>query len=169
MIIGHLPAGYVFSKFIFPRFEGFVASSRGFPAAGIAGAVAPDLDMIYFYLVDHRQHHHHSYWTHYPIIWLVLLSLSVLWLKIGQRKSLAALAVVFSLNGVLHMLLDTIAADVWWFAPFWDQPFRLVTVPILLKPWWLNFFFHWSFAFELCIVLAALVIWKRNRTATPAQ
>lgn len=85
MIIGHLPAGYVSSKLILPRFAGIVGSSRSFVTAGILGAVTPDMDMIYFYLVDQRQHHHHTYWPHYPIIWLVLLCASSLWLCMGQR------------------------------------------------------------------------------------
>lgn len=160
MIIGHLPAGYICSKLLFPRFAGLVRSSRAFVIAGVMGAIAPDLDMIYFYAVDHRQHHHHTYWTHYPILWLCLLSASAIGLRVGQRRIFAALAFVFSLNGVLHMLLDTIVGDIWWFAPFWDRPFALLTVPIVFRPWWLNFFFHWSFVFELCVVLWALIIWK---------
>jgi inner membrane protein len=157
------------SKLMLPRFERVVDSSIAFVTAGILGAVAPDVDMIYFYLVDHRQHHHHTYWTHYPIIWLILLCLSALWLHAGQRKKLAALAVIFSLNGVLHMFLDTIASDLWWFAPFWDQPFRLIMVPLLLKPWWLNFLVHWSFLFELCVILAAIIMWRRNKDVVAEQ
>ena len=166
MIVGHLPAGYICSKLLQRHFEGFVGSSRVFIAAGIAGAVVPDLDMLHFYLIDHCRYHHHTYWTHYPIIWLALLCASAMWLRIGRKKYTAALAVIFSLNGVVHMVLDTIASHVWWFAPFWDKPFNLITVPIVVRPWWLNFFTHWSFTFELFIILWALLILKRSSAVT---
>jgi hypothetical protein len=73
MIIAHLPAGYVVSKLMSPYFEGCGADPKVLLRAGVLGSFAPDFDMAYFYLVDHRQHHHHSYLTHFPIIWFGLL------------------------------------------------------------------------------------------------
>ena len=35
--------------------------------------VAPDVDMLRFYLIDNREHRHHSYLTHRPIIWAGIL------------------------------------------------------------------------------------------------
>jgi len=63
MFIAHLPAGYMLSK-------GVVAlghlrrlgeqTKRRLIAAGMIGAIIPDIDLLYFYLIDHRQHGHHS-------------------------------------------------------------------------------------------------------------
>jgi hypothetical protein len=162
MIIGHLPAGYIVSKLLFPCFESRGILFRPFLWAGVLGAIAPDLDMVYFHLVDHRQHHHHTYFTHFPIVWGSLLLLSLIWFSTAQIKMRAALAMIFSINGFIHMFLDSIVGDIWWFAPFIDQPFAFFTVPALYKPWWLNFVFHWSFAVELTVVLWAVLLWRRR-------
>lgn len=160
MIIGHLPAGYVASKLMFPYFEARGAVSKPFLWSGVLGAFAPDFDMVYFHLVDHRQHHHHTYWTHFPIVWLSLLLAALIWFYSARTKSSAALAVIFTINGFIHLFLDTIVGDIWWLAPFVDKPFALFAVPALYTPWWLNFLLHWSFALELAIVACAVYLWR---------
>ncbi|MFI3156099.1 MAG: metal-dependent hydrolase [Methylococcaceae bacterium] len=162
MIISHLPAGYVLSKLLFPYFESRGATLRPYLWAGVLGAVAPDLDMAYFYLVDHRQHHHHTYFTHFPIVWAVLLLIAVIWLSTAQIKNSAIFATIFSLNGFIHMLLDSIVGDIWWFAPFVNKPYAFFTVPALYHPWWLNFVLHWSFTVELAVVVWAVFLWRRS-------
>lgn len=162
MIIGHLPAGYLVARRLFPHFDAPGVTCKRFIMAGAAGAIAPDLDMLYFHLVDHRMHHHHTYFTHFPLFWIGLLLLSVCWLR-ARRTQASALALIFSLNGTIHMLLDSIVGDIWWLAPFVDRPFSLFTVPALYQPWWLNFVLHWSFALELAIVLLAAFTWQRDR------
>lgn len=166
MIIGHLPAGYLISTCAYMRFGCDVASRQVFLCAGAAGAIAPDVDLIYFYLLDYRQHHHHTYFTHFPVAWMALLAVSAWWLRTARFKFLPALAVVFSLNGFIHMILDTIVGDIRWFAPFVDKPFSLFTVPKNYQPWPLSFIFHWSFALELAVVAWAVMIWRRGPPAT---
>lgn len=163
MIIGHLPAGYVISRLLARYVEPLGVSRGAFLWAGVIGALAPDLDMFYFYLVDHRQHHHHTYITHYPIVWLVLLALSIIWLYSASANKHSAYAVIFSLNGFAHMLFDTIVGDIWWFAPWLDNPFAFFTVPALYKPWWLNFLLHWSFVVELAFLSWAIYLWRYPR------
>lgn len=162
MIIGHLPAGYVVARLLFPRFERRSVALKPFLLAGVTGAVAPDLDMIYFHLLDHRQHHHHTYWTHFPIMWASLLFVSVVWLRVARPGRIAALATIFSLNGFIHLVLDTIVGDIWWFAPFIEKPFAFFTVSPIYHPWWLNFILHWSFALELAVLLWAVHLWRRE-------
>jgi hypothetical protein len=162
MIIGHIPAGYITSKLLFPHVESRGTTWKPFMCAGILGAYAPDLDMLYFHLVDHRQHHHHTYWTHFPIVWTGLLLVSVIWLCADRGRNRSILAATFSLNAFIHMLLDGIVGDMWWFAPFIDKPFAFFTVPALYKPWWLNFLLHWSFALELAVVVLAVYLWRRS-------
>lgn len=133
--------------------------------AGMAGAIAPDVDMLYFYLVDQRQHHHHTYFTHFPVVWLTLLLLSLLWMGMSRRKTGPTLATVFALNGFIHLLLDSIVGDIWWLAPAVDRSFALFTVPALYQPWWLNFLLHWSFALEIALVAGAVWAWRRQAAA----
>ena len=163
MFIGHLPAGYIISRLWLDKASYRHISHQSFVVAGMLGAVFPDIDMFYFYLVDHRQHHHHHYPTHYPIIWFFLLLLSLNW-RYFRRDSQAALwSLVFTLNAFIHLFLDTIVGDIWWFAPFIDKSFAFFNVPALYHPWWLNFFFHWSFGLELIMVFGAILLWDRRR------
>ena len=166
MIIGHLPSGYVFSKLLVDKLAKIGIKPRHVIAVGVLGAVAPDFDMFYFHLVDNRQHHHHVYWSHYPIFWLALLSAALMWHKWASVKVTAILAVVFSVAGLIHLLLDSIVGDIWWFAPFIDEPYTMFTVPALYKPWWLNFILHWSFVLELLLLVWAFLLWRR-KTVVP--
>lgn len=163
MIIGHLPAGYIASTLLFSRFEVPGLVRKAFLAAGMLGAIAPDLDMFYFYFLDHRAHSHHSYVTHFPIVWLTLLGLSSLWHRRSADRARPALAVIFTLNGFIHMFLDYIGSNIHWLAPFINQPFSLFTVAAVYEPWWLNFILHRSFGLELAIVLWAFWLWRRER------
>ncbi len=164
MIIGHAPAGYVLSTLLIRRFS----LSTKVPChilltAGTLGALVPDLDMLYFHFVDGRQHHHHSYFTHFPIVWAALLLLSACWFFPAQRKAGPIVVMIFSIwcstasleiYGGLHQLIMCF--------------FSLVTVPALYKPWWLNFMLHWSFLLELGVVIWALALWRRNSFASRA-
>lgn len=162
MIIAHLPAGFICARLLAGRWQIPVHQHRSFLFASLAGAIAPDLDMFYFHLVDHRRHHHHTYFTHFPVVWLSLLIISLIWWRLDRQRSHAMLATVFSLNGMIHMLLDTMAGDIWWFAPWLDQPFALTKVLPVYQPWWLNFLLHWSFAIELLLVSWSIYLWKNT-------
>ena len=163
MIIGHLPAGYITSKLISKKIDSSSVNIKIFIIAGVIGAIAPDLDMLYFHFIDNRQHHHHTYWSHYPVFWVILAALSIFWYRLSAVKSLSAIALIFSVCGFIHMLLDSIVGDIWWFSPLIDQPYALFTVQAVYKPWWLNFILHWSFAIEVGISLWALYLWRVNK------
>lgn len=172
MFIGHLPAGYIAGRLLRQSYAHTGVQARWFIAAAMLGGIAPDFDLLYFYLIDHRQHHHHSYWPHFPIVWLSLLVVSCLWYRFSSSpssssrppspSSRAALAMIFSISGCIHICLDSIVGDIWWFAPFVDQPFALFTVKARYQPWWLNFILHWTFALELLIVTWAIALWWRK-------
>lgn len=162
MFIGHAPSGYIVASLLLKRLSNSSVPVKALIATGILGALAPDLDMIYFYLVDHRQHHHHTYVSHWPILWFGMMAASIAWMKSSRRSRHAVLAFLFCLAAVVHIILDSVVGDIWWFAPFIDQPFALFTVPAIYKPWWLNFIFHWSFALELALCLWMLLIYQKR-------
>ncbi len=128
--------------------------------AAFLGAIAPDLDLFYFYLVDHRQTHHHLYWSHFPLLWLTVFCLIYCLHRVWDRKHLTFPGLVFCGSGVVHMLLDSLVGDICWLAPFSYEPFSLFTVPGGYHPWWLNFILHWSFFFEVVITGWAFWCWK---------
>ena len=143
MIIAHAPSGYILATLLIRRMAQVPVTARALIVAGVAGAFAPDLDMAYFHLIDNRQTHHHKYISHWPILWLSLTVLAAFWFGYVRQSRAAALALVFCLGGVLHVILDSFVGDIWWFAPFVDQPYAMFTVPARFSPWWLNFILHW--------------------------
>ena len=128
---------------------------------GIFGSVAPDLDMFYFHLIDHRYVNHHKYFSHYPVVWVSVIALSFFVMK-ATRNSHGIYPAIFSISGFFHLILDSIVGDIWWLAPFVDQPFALATVPARYHPWWLSFIFHWSFGLEILVFLWALWVWRNS-------
>lgn len=163
MILAHLPAGYITVRLFLKRFIKIKISPTALFSWGILGAVAPDLDMLYFYLVDNRQHHHHLYWSHYPVVWFSLLGLSIVAGYIASLYKYSVYGLIFFLAGCVHLLLDSVVGDIWWLAPFVDQPFALATVPNRFQPWWLNFILHWSFLLELGIIFWAVWLWQSGK------
>lgn len=170
MFIAHLPAAYICGTTLQRVFGATGFSTAVLVGAALAGGIAPDLDLFYFYLVDQRQTPHHLYWSHFPVLWLGLTALSALWYRLAASKRLPALLCVFGINGLLHVLLDTVVGDIRWLAPASLEPFSLFTVPALYKPWWLNFILHWSFLFELLVLAwAGLLYRQRARANAPAS
>lgn len=152
MLIAHLPAGYVFAR-------GLRLRGREM-AAALAGAVAPDLDMIWFYLVDSSVHHH-RFWPHIPALWLGVALIGLPLLARFARGWLAA-GVMFLAAVFLHLLLDSVAGSVMWLWPWNDRLYELVTVPATQDHWVLSFMLHWSFGLELAICALALwLFWRR--------
>ena len=149
MFIAHLPSGYITAKYVFSKTQTSNIYWKGFLVCALIGSVAPDFDLLYFYLWDNRQHHHHSYWSHYPILWFPLL-LTTFYLK-RFLKSYSIYLGIFLLCDCIHLILDSIVGDILWLAPFFDTPFAFATAPNIVSPWWLNFFIHWSFLLEIMI------------------
>lgn len=158
MFIAHLPAGYVMARGLL-RCGGAV---RGVMPACLVGALLPDMDLFWCYLVDKGQFHHHGYVTHWPVLWVGLLLGAAFWYVL--RKSSAAV-VVLALSGsaLLHVLLDGVVGDVQLFAPWSREYYALATVPAVYRPWWLNFFLHWSMLLELLICAWAFRLFRSRK------
>lgn len=158
MLTAHLPSGYLLARGL----------PRDIPAlmpVALVGAVFPDLDMIWFHLVDHRAFHHHYYWVHIPAFWLAVaaLVLPLAW-WLGHLRT----AAVFFAAILIHLILDTIGGGVMWGAPFSGRLYELVTVPARYGHWVTNFILHWTFLLELAIWAAALWLWLTRKRHTPA-
>lgn len=152
MLIAHLPAGYLLARRIAPRLAAAPADARRLMAVGLAASVLPDIDLVYFYLIDGRQTLHHDYWTHIPAFWLaaMLAAAGLLWLArvtVPWREFLVFLVVVF-----LHLALDTPTGGIAWGWPVSLHPFLLVEIPARFDWWVWSFVLHWTFLAELGIV-----------------
>ncbi len=159
MFIAHLPAGYMLTKVIQEKTGNY---SRSLFAAGLVASVFPDIDLLYFYLIDKRQNIHHHYITHLPLAWLLLAMGAWGCAYVTGRKNLNIYIGVILANIMLHMALDSIAAGIYWLYPLSDIELNLVKVPALYGWWVCNFIFHWTFSLEILIIIAALTVWKNT-------
>ncbi len=163
MIFGHLPAGYLCSNFLL-KFREIPKEKRDtLMLLGLIGSIAPDLDMFYFYLVDHRQHWHHTYFTHWPSFWLSVISLGIIAGWGLRNRFLANGGVIVGVNGLLHLVLDTHIGRIRWLEPFSDRWVYFWNVPPLYHPKVLNFVFHWTFVFEVGLVVSAAYLFMKSR------
>lgn len=166
MFIAHLPAGYLWTKAYLKQSDALALTSvmrRRLIGLGLVASVLPDLDVVYFYLWDGRQHHHHSYVSHLPIWWFVAWGLVTILSKIFQFSLplRTAFNVVFS-NGILHLVLDTVAGDIRWLYPFAMDYISLFSPPAVHEWWILNFILHWTFLIEIAVCLAALNAYRQR-------
>lgn len=152
MFIAHLPAGYLLSR---PFARRNPSQARAIFGIGLLCSVLPDFDLAYFYLIDQRRTPHHDYWVHTPVFWLVLAAAIALLLIAAGRRNQLVLVGVGLISVLLHLVMDSIAADIRWFFPVADLRVNLVHVQAVYKPWYLNFLLHWTFALELAIWLVA--------------
>ena len=166
MFIAHLPAGYLWTRF-FTAKRGMadVPSSRyrRLMALGLIGSLLPDVDMLYFYLIDNRQHLHHGYWTHIPLFWLGLFVVTLLIGRLLKKPLIAPAATVLFSNVFVHLFLDTLVGKIPWLYPFSTHAFVMFNVPAQYGWWVWNFVFHWTFLLEITILAAALVVLLRLR------
>ena len=158
MLIAHLPAGYLLTRRLLDRTPAGDVVSRPVLVLGLAASVLPDLDLLYFYLIDQRQTHHHLYWLHLPLAWLGPAAACLLICVTTRSRPLALACLVFFANVFLHVVLDTVAGHIFWLYPFETRSFVLVEVPARYGWWLWNFILHWSFGLELLICLWALAV-----------
>ncbi len=142
MFIGHLPGGYLAARALWGR------NQRTLIIATMVGAVLPDIDMLWFHLVDQGAVHHHTYFTHRPALWACIALLGLL-----LRKNIV---LALGLGGLVHMLLDSIVGAIAWGWPFTDAANPLVTVPATHKNWIMSFLTHWTFLVEIGLTLVAI-------------
>lgn len=165
MIVAHLPAGYLVGQSV----AGPLARRSGTSAKGLLAmvafmSVAPDLDMLWYYFADHGQRLHHHFWTHIPAFWVLVGLCGGGVALVARSPAIGAYTLAATLGALLHIVLDTINGGILWLAPWSSQDFRWLEVPSRYDFWVANFLFHWSFVFELAILVAAFETWRRTRT-----
>lgn len=154
MITAHLPSGYVLGRMLPP-------ATYVLPAA-LIGGILPDFDLIWFYLIDDRAFHHHRYWVHIPMFWIMVASVALPLMAWAKRAYLPALCAFFAAL-MLHICLDSIAGGVLWQWPWSDQMTSLIKVPATYDNWVANFILHPVFLLEVLIWSAAFILWQRTR------
>ena len=176
MFIAHLPAGYILTKALLRQgpeerggrgnvCEERARRSQRFLSTGLFFSIAPDLDLFWFYLGSDRLVPHHQYITHWPLFWLALAAGAGALALVLKKPAWRAYLFVALVNVMLHLALDSVAAEIYWLAPFSFLGLNLAAVPAVHSWWVWNFVLHWTFALELGICLAALSLFIRDRRA----
>ena len=165
MLIAHLPASYLLTRKMLqlPGLSFDHHFQQPLMRVGLVAGLLPDLDLLYFFLIDHRQHLHHDYWTHLPLFWTGLFVAAVATCAMTHNRRLFNLSLIVYANLMLHLLLDTVVGKIKWGWPLSDHAFYLFDVPARFTPWLLNFILHWTFGLELVLVALALWIYKGER------
>jgi inner membrane protein len=154
MYFAHLPSGYIAVSLLSGRLCRPPVPRRSFMFWGVLGSIAPDFDFMACILFYHRMCDHHRFPTHYPLLWLGLLTVSFLWLLLDRyRTSQPALAVMFFFGGFLHTILDMFTGHLFLFAPF---SFVRQTVSFSEYGFWDPLFL------ECFIILWAFILWKKQ-------
>jgi inner membrane protein len=163
MLFGHLPAGYITAKLVLRKFRHREVPAKEVMFWSLFGSIAPDTDLLYYHLIDGRQHYHHTYVTHFPLFWMLLFLISVLWLLVAPHGRHTVSALVFSLGGFIHTFLDTLVGNIFWLAPFDYSPYSFITFLAYHAPWVLLYFPVWPMVLELLVILPALYLWNQSR------
>jgi inner membrane protein len=163
VFIAHLPAGDLATRLILHRHPMPTQLRRRLLALGMIASVLPDLDLLWFYFVDHRRQVHHAYLPHLPLAWMALFGAAALVMGMRRARRTAWLAMlVFAVNILLHLVLDTTAGGIRWLWPFSNAEFAMSHVEARHQVWYLNFVLHWTFALELAIVAVALWVMRKD-------
>ncbi|MBN9219415.1 MAG: metal-dependent hydrolase [Mesorhizobium sp.] len=160
MLIAHLPSGYILGRGARRHWR----EASGIVLAGMIGGVIPDIDMLYFHLVDGGRTHHHAYITHWPLFWAATGLTALAAARLFGWRHLPAIAVFFA-GAMLHMVLDTVASPILWLMPFDSRAFEWVTVPATYGNWVVSFVLHWTFLLELLI--CAWALWLATARSRP--
>ncbi|MDQ6434909.1 metal-dependent hydrolase [Mesorhizobium sp. LHD-90] len=158
MLIGHLPLGYIIASSLRRRF----GAVGGLVAASLAGSVAPDIDMLRFYLIDFGRYNHRYYFTHWPSFWLAaaVVTLPAIY---RLKRAWFLPAVGFYLGVASHLVTDTVPGPVRWFAPFSMTAHELVRVPANYSHWILSVVGYWTFLLDIAVCAIAFLIWRADR------
>ncbi len=161
MFVAHLPAGYLLSQVLRPW------ANRAERCAIMVGSLLPDTDLILFYFRDGQSIHHHSYLSHQPAFWGMILCAGLM-ISLFNRRGRMVGAV--GVGALLHLILDTPLGAINWAWPLGDLGGPLIHVPATQDHWILSFLAHWTSAIEALICLIALIIWSRTpQRKTPGQ
>ncbi|MEO6298472.1 MAG: metal-dependent hydrolase [Paracoccaceae bacterium] len=155
MLTAHLPSGYILARCI----------RRPVPylmPAALIGAILPDLDILWFRLVEHAAVHHHRYWPHIPLIWVAIAAVT---LPILRQFGYLHTALVFFAAVFLHLVLDTVAGGILWGYPWDDTLYHFVTIPPIHHSWVVSIVLHWTFLLEIAIWVVAICLWFKARRA----
>lgn len=161
MLIAHASAGYIVTK----SFNKIKKDNISYLKYGLIFSILPDLDLLYFYLIDNKNTLHHFYFPHIPAFLLLGCLLIPVLKQLKITSKIINIYSLFLINWFVHLVLDTITGGINWLFPFSERLFFLIQIPAKYPHWILSFIFHWSFLIEIGIIIWSIILFlKGNRT-----
>lgn len=161
MLIAHAPAGYITLK-LFNKLKG---EEIPYIKYGLIFSLWPDLDLLYFYLIDKKSTLHHFYFPHIPAFLLLACCLIPVLKAFKISSNRLNIYYLFLINWFVHLILDTVSGGINWLYPFSDKLWVLINIPANYSHWIISFVLHWSFLIEISIVaLSGYLVYKGSRS-----
>lgn len=169
MMFGHLPGSYLtmtltekwWRKGLTPQ------DGRIVYACGILAGVAPDVDVVFAGIAEHR-----GSILHTPFFWLLCASgVALLAVVFRHRKRLLlSLSLAILIGAATHLLLDAIFVGVKLLYPFSNEYFRMrPPISSRFDNWIINYSLHPIFLTEIYAFIGAAMLWRYRRAeSSPA-
>jgi len=165
MFVAHIFGGYLSARQClksFAKAESDLSPVKYYVIFGLLCSILPDIDLLYFYFLDHRQHPHHSYWTHMPIFWIGASVILYMFERLVMKKKQAPLSILLLTGAFLHLILDSVAGGIYWLFPWSETYFRLFTITPRFDWWVLNYIIHWTFLLEILIISVSVYVMRKD-------
>jgi inner membrane protein len=170
MLIAHGPAGYLLTRYLSRTvFRDIVTPERSnhfyqvLMVAGVMGGICPDFDFIYHIFIDSDRTPHHEYFTHLPLFWAALWTVSAFLGRVKFGRRFTAVASLFCASALLHLVFDTLTGTVYWLRPFYRPGLNVFEVADVHVWWVQNYINHWTFLIEIGIIITAMAVFLRIR------
>ncbi|MFH2104880.1 MAG: metal-dependent hydrolase [Parcubacteria group bacterium] len=156
MIFAHAPAGFI-AAYITRKIWRRGLSRRQTSwlyFIGTLGGILPDIDTLYYYLVD-SHFSHRELITHTPILYIVICAILYLLGYLLKKKFIRAFSLVIFFATLSHLMLDSFNSGIGWLYPGTDLIFGLLGISVLAEGWYGQYLLVITFSTELAIFLVA--------------
>jgi inner membrane protein len=133
---------------------------------GILTGVAPDVDVLFAGLAEHR-----GSIVHTPFFWMVCAAgVALLGIVFRQRKRLLlGLALAILIGAATHFVLDAIFVGVKILYPLSNEYFRMrPPISTRYENWLINYVLHPIFLTEIYVCVGAGMLWRYRRAEPSA-
>jgi inner membrane protein len=169
MIFGHLPGSYItmtLTERLWRR-DLTLQEAKVVYACGILAGVAPDVDVLFAGITDHR-----GSIVHTPFFWVICATgVALLAIPFRQRQSLLQhLALAILIGAATHILLDAIFVGVRLLYPLSNEYFRM-RPPISSRydNWIINYLLHPMFLTEIYTFAGAIMLRRQRRAKASSR
>ena len=169
MMFGHLPGSYITMTLTEKLWRRGLTPQevKSVYACGILAGVAPDVDVLFAGITEHR-----GSIVHTPFFWAICAAgVALLAIVFRQRQRLLLhLAFAILVGAATHILLDAIFVGMKLLYPLSNEYFRM-RPPISSRydNWIINYLLHPIFLTEIYTFVGATMLWRYRRAKASSR